>query len=549
MKTEMKPTLKTIFLSILMLWSFSAKAQDYDSFLNGVLLDFQTKEPVVFATVRLKGKALGVISNNDGGFKRPSDFSGKGYTLEISSMGYNTEQIAFSSLKKNTINKIFLKPYTFELSETVVTAKKRRFLKKVNVNLKAEQIIKYAIERIKDNYDKNPFELAGYYRDYQLREKKYTNLNEAYIKVFDKGFEVEDHTSLQFGLYNYNTNLDFEVDSFAAKPYNYKVYDKYIPDVIFNKIKVSNELVQLFNHDAIRNNNEPTYSYVNTLVEDFIKKHDFFTYFLTNYGDKQVYKIKFKKDNVPFQVKGDIYIDVDTYAIRKLDYAVYRQKVDKASDTNYSESEMGLLYEILVEYKEYNDHMYLNYISFHNQFKLVRPPEFFIEDVIFDKNTLQMIMVLNKPAANWLQMDVKNFKVNYKGYRLKVDKVERVGYVGDTYALSFPRKGKLQRKRLNFLFSNIEDVDKASLVITVNKMVDTDGNLIAERKSELLDQFREFFTQKIIFGKNNDDDYMSYVNKKKSLGNPEQLKINTQIDEDFWMNTPLKKLLNKEPLN
>lgn len=514
--------------------------QEHD-FVRGRLIDQQTGEPVVFATIRVKDNAIGVISNNDGGFKIPSGFKSISDTLVVSSMGYETKEIHFNSLKKNIINQILVKPSVVELSETVVTAKKkRRTLGRAEKSLTAEQIIKYAIEGIPANYDKNPFELVGYYRDYQLRKEQYINLNEALIKVVDKGFDVKDYRSVQFGLFDYKTNFDFKIDSFAAKPYDYQNKDKYIPDAVFNNKVVPNELVQLFNHDAIRNNNEQTYSYVNTFVKDFIKGHDFFTYFLTNYSDKKVYKIKFRKSKIPFQVSGDIYIDMDTYAIRKLDYAVYRQNSDQTASANSSESEMDLLYEVLLEYQNYKDHMYLNYISFHNKFKLIRPPVFFIKDAIFDPNTYQMVMVLNKPAVNWLTLKPRDFNVYYEGHRLKIKKVVRMGEIGDTYVLSFSRDRKLQRKRLDILFSKIEDIDKSSLVIVIDKMVDKEGNLIGERKSELLDQFREFFTQKIILRNNIEVENTSLVNKTISLGHEKQPNIKVKID-DYWMNTPLKK--------
>jgi len=515
-------------------------AQQGGNFFFGKLVDVTTKEPIVFATVRVKGKALGVISNNDGGFKVPRDFRNEGNVLVISSMGYETKEISFSNLKEGIINVILIRPYTFELSETVVTAKKRRSLTKVKNGLSAEQIIKLAIANFPNNYDVDPFELVGYYRDYQLRKKQYTNLNEALTKVYDQGFSVKNHMSMQFGLYSYNANSDFEVDSFAAKPYDYLSNDKYIPDAVFRQQKIPNELTLLFNHDAIRNHSEQTYSYVNTFENDFIKGHDFYTFFLTNFGDKEIYKIKFKKQNGSFQVRGDIYIDGDTYAIRKLDYAVYRKMLNGPSNDTSSKTEGDLLYEILVEYQNYNNKMYLNYISFHNQFKLIRPPKFFIEEAIVDKITKQVTLVLNKPARNWLELKPKDFKVYYKGSRLRVKKVIRVGDTGDTYTLSFDKKGKPIRKRINLLISEEEDRKKASLAIIITKMVDAEGNLVAERKSETLDQFREFFTQKIILGRSNTDDYGTPINKTISLGHEGQPKILNEMELDFWMNTPLK---------
>lgn len=75
-----------VFLLLCVL-PFGVKAQD-DRFINGVLLDADSGQPVVFATIRVRQWALGVVSNSDGGFKIPIDFQKKGHELEISCMGY-----------------------------------------------------------------------------------------------------------------------------------------------------------------------------------------------------------------------------------------------------------------------------------------------------------------------------------------------------------------------------------------------------------------------------------------------------------------------------
>ena len=54
-------------------------------------MDAQTKEPVVFASIRIEDRALGVISNLEGDFRVPLDYAEKGAELEISSMGYETK--------------------------------------------------------------------------------------------------------------------------------------------------------------------------------------------------------------------------------------------------------------------------------------------------------------------------------------------------------------------------------------------------------------------------------------------------------------------------
>ena len=75
--------------AFLLLW-FSWASFAQQGFLKGRLLDAQTQEPIPFATVRVKGYALGVISNSDGGFQIPQKFKDLGGDLVISCMGYET---------------------------------------------------------------------------------------------------------------------------------------------------------------------------------------------------------------------------------------------------------------------------------------------------------------------------------------------------------------------------------------------------------------------------------------------------------------------------
>ncbi|MEM1336876.1 MAG: carboxypeptidase-like regulatory domain-containing protein [Bacteroidota bacterium] len=532
--------LKEIGVFTILLFVFGLlPAQKEDDFFYGKLIDAKTGEPVVFATVRLKTKALGVISNNDGSFQVPTEFQFKGDELEISSMGYQTMNIAFSDLEEDIVNLIYVKRAIFELAETFVAGRKKR-------KPTAKQIIRYALDRIPDNYQNDSFGLIGYYRDYQFKDKKYINLNEALVKVIDKGFIEDDYRNIQFGLFDYETNLDFKIDSFAAKPYDYSNRDKFIPSATFGETYAPNELVLLFIHDAIRNHDIDAYSYVYTMVEDFIKEHRFSKVENTSYGDQKVYQIDFRKTELPFQVKGTIYIDHSTFAIRKLDYAVYKQKQDDSSPSRFSTTKKELLYEILVEYQWFKDRMYLNYISFHNQFKLIRPPRFFIKDIALEfppKNLRSLIkkrmkVMLNAPASNW-PTDVL---VRYQGEPLKIE--DSFQQDSTSFTLEFAEKTQKQKALVNLLFSTEKDTMKRSLEIKVPQLIDEGGNRLGERESEIIDQFREFFTQRIIYDTTQVVPDSLLVKKKFSLGVREQPRLKQQFDEDFWMNTPLKVVDN-----
>ncbi|WP_297694953.1 carboxypeptidase-like regulatory domain-containing protein, partial [uncultured Eudoraea sp.] len=192
-------------------------------FLYGKVIDAKTKEPIPFATIRILNKAVGVISNDDGGFVIPLKFKEIGEILEISSMGFGAQKIFISALASDQINLIMLLPKAIELQEVTVAAKKRR-------KLTAFEIVKKSIAAIPGNYPMKSFSTVGYYREYQKKGNRYINLNEAILGVFDEGFNTSDNEFTAVRIYDYRENRDFERDTIALEPYNYingiKVIDK-----------------------------------------------------------------------------------------------------------------------------------------------------------------------------------------------------------------------------------------------------------------------------------------------------------------------------------
>ena len=135
------------FLFLILSTVNTITAQLNDAFIYGKLIDNENQQPIVFATVRIKDKAIGVISNQDGGFSIPQEFEFEGESLVISSMGYETKEVLFSSLNDNQINLIYLKPSIIQLKEAIVVAKKKSQLGKVKGSLSPEKIVAMAILR------------------------------------------------------------------------------------------------------------------------------------------------------------------------------------------------------------------------------------------------------------------------------------------------------------------------------------------------------------------------------------------------------------------
>ena len=429
-------SIPTFFIfSIFFLLATSAISQQSEDFVSGKLKEKNNQQPIPFATLRLKDKAVGVISNKDGGFRIPKYFFEEGELLQISCLGFKTREINLSNLKLDEQNVIYLEQETITLNETIIKGKRKK-------PPNARKIIKRAFERIPQNYPTSPFSYAGYYRDYQLKDGQYINLNEALLNIIDKGFTTNDFDSTKIQIYDYKANTDFKRDTLSAKPYDYISKEKIINNAyLFNF--GGNEFTILRIHDAVRNFNLKTYSYIDIPEKGIIKNHS-----ITKLRDKsidgepmyvisletsntevtsletsntQAYKSKFKKGPTikQFIAKGKIYISKLTYAIHKLEYQVFEIKDRKKKNPTKS-----LFFEVEVEYKEYNDKMYINYISFHNLFT-VQKSLFNVKEIIVDeeKNCFD-VRFDKKPAVRLIDLNKKSFFLKFKKKNVRIIKIE-----------------------------------------------------------------------------------------------------------------------------
>jgi hypothetical protein len=106
-------------------------------------------------------------------------------------------------------------------------------------------------------------------------------------------------------------------------------------------------------------------SFIDFLDQNFIKTHNFTLENILYLDSVPVYKIKLKyiinNSDFTFWVNGYIYINARTFAIHKLSYSIICKTPEY----------WGKILDLNLEYKEYGDKMYLNYLSLMNYFELV----------------------------------------------------------------------------------------------------------------------------------------------------------------------------------
>ncbi|MGB5371135.1 MAG: carboxypeptidase-like regulatory domain-containing protein [Flavobacteriaceae bacterium] len=518
-------------LLLLSVWSTFGQ-QD---FLRGRLLDAQTQEPIPFATVRVKGYALGVISNSDGGFQIPQRFKDLGGDLVISCMGYETREIPLAAFLPDQIAIVRLGPGVLQLSEAVVRAEKKR-------RLSAIQIVRRAIKAIPENYPMRAFATIGYYRDYQLKKDKYVNLNEAILEVTDLGFGSYDHLSSKVRIYDYQSNKTFAQDFRGKFKYDYKSFNKFI-DKAYLYGYGGNEFTILRIHDAIRNYKVNSFDFVNVLERDLVDNHFFKKEEDIRQDDEVLYTITFRQSLQKYLAYGKMYISKKDYAIHKMEYVLYdRFRKSENGQINKHGDNLETIFEVAIEYKRDFGKMFPNYISFYNTFEVSQPPEFVVKEVFLDGPRGCFVVRFNDFVDIKTAERKANYDIRFEGEKIEVKRVK----VFDIEVELYPELGNgaftvmvgklapAQNKRLDLM-----KMLSAEVTEVLNKRETAKVN---EMKYQTYRQFREYFVQEIRPNgiPNQDTLFMKKyipIFEDQPISKPDNFK-------DYWMNTPLQKVEN-----
>ncbi len=507
---------------ILIAWQFVCiPSFGQEPTLKGRIIDSKSDSPIPFATILLKSKGqsgtMGLVSNTEGDFQIPVRHSERVDTVVVSCIGYVTKKFLLSQLSEDRIQLIRMDEATVRLGEIEIKANKR-------TRISALSIVRKAIKSIPYNYPSLPESYVAYYRDYQMRDNQYINLNEAIVEVYDEGFKSSDQLSTKMMLYDYQKNKEFERDTTTEIAYdNYRA--KFIPGAKLYHFG-GNELVILRVHDALRNYKIKSYSFVDMLERDFVVNHKFNldrTIFL---NETPLYQISFSSKEVASGnghiAKGIIYIEHDNYAIHKMEYTTYELE-DLKEKT---------LYDIEVEYSRGDASMRLNYLSFNNFFTIKDPLDFEVREMNFDKRMMAMEIIFNKRPLVESALDAKKYEISFKDKNMVITHVR----AGDVNQGEPPNSVYLYVHSYLFPKNFTEVAD--DFAVNFKGIYDTDGRLLNEVNYIPVNQFREIFVQKATARQLNIPDSL-YVKKDMPLAESSR-KNGAPEDSEYWMNTPLK---------
>lgn len=252
--------------------------------VRGKVIDSETGEPLVFATVAVKETNVATVTNIDGEFVIKIGETQVSRNLEISFLGYKNKVIPLTELRgDDRRNNISMDPAPIPIKEIIVRP------------LDPDAIVRNAISRIGKNYVDEPNLMTAFYRETIRKNRTYVSIGEAVVEIFKAP---------------YNNDLRFD----GARIYKgRKGSDVEKMDTVL--FKLQGGPVSMLQLDIVKNTES-------ILTMDAMKYYDYSLAGVVEIDDKPHYVISFKQKpsiDIPLFM-GTFYIEVDSYAITETEF-------------------------------------------------------------------------------------------------------------------------------------------------------------------------------------------------------------------------------------
>ncbi|MDQ1296170.1 MAG: hypothetical protein QG611_148 [Bacteroidota bacterium] len=338
--------------------SFTAEKSD---FISGIVVDDESGESLPFATIGLKNKGKGTVTNTNGEFRLIITSDCLTDTLSVSYLGYIGRDIPVEQALGNN--------YTIRM--------KRDFISIAEIIIRTQvpqEIIYRTLSSVPRNYGTSPAMLTGFYREGVMKKQELQSYSEAVILIFKSAYT--------------GSILNDQIKVLKSR----KIENRDLDDTLSVRLKAG--LSTCLELDGIRN------------VFDFISKESMpeYTYRMTDIvstDEDAAYVIDFEqREGIDLPLyKGTVYINTDDFAIIQADFELHPEYIHKMKNSFISSSSRGfstwpVTVKYSVTYRKVNERYFLNHVRgdlvftskqkkkfFSTQFKV------FFELAVTDMNT------------------------------------------------------------------------------------------------------------------------------------------------------------------
>jgi len=313
----------------------SADTVKYRAF-TGKVIDNETKEPVVFASIYLEGSNVGTVTNSDGEFLLKIPLATKGVKICISHLSYKNLFIDTEQMDKEK-NLIYLEPVKIPIQEVTIRS------------TDPQEIIYMALRKRTDNYSRNPVMLTSFYRETIKQNRNYVAVSEAVLDIYKSPY-VQTLEADRSRIYKGRKSQDVKK-----------------MDTVFFKLQGGPYNALML--DVVKNPGE-------VLSEEYINLYDYSFSGINYIDDRETYVIDFKQKSYVTDplYKGKIYIDAENLAFTGIDFNLNINDPQLVNAMFIRKKPAGMKVDVLganylTKYRLIDNTWYLNYVRLEASFK------------------------------------------------------------------------------------------------------------------------------------------------------------------------------------
>jgi hypothetical protein len=298
-------------------------------YITGKIIDDETLEPLPFATLALKNKGKGTVTNISGdfGLKITPDLSSD--TLIVSYLGYQGREIPVSKAFGNNLT-ISMKKEFISIPEIIIKSQN------------PIDIIYRALRSIPKNYGDTPAAMTAFYREGVMKKSQLQTYSEAILQIYKSAYS--------------GTLLNDQIKVYKSR----KIENIDKRDTLAIRLKAG--LSSCLQLDGAKN------------IFDFLTRESMndYSYRMTDivtYDEEAAYAIEFEqRENVELPLyKGTIYINTSDYGILNAEFEINPKMIKELKNEYISTATHGfdtwpLSIKYSVSYRKMKDRYFLNHV-------------------------------------------------------------------------------------------------------------------------------------------------------------------------------------------
>ena len=164
-----------ILFLVLVLPGQAARAQqtsgDFRQF-QGQVLDSESREPLVFATLILEDQNISTITNSEGEFLLKVPANLQSGSVQVSFLGYTSRSVPLSQFREEG-NEIYLTSSATPIPEVDVV-----------VPRDPRKLVEETLQNRKERYMQDPLRMTAFYRETIKKRRRNVSLSEAVVTIF-----------------------------------------------------------------------------------------------------------------------------------------------------------------------------------------------------------------------------------------------------------------------------------------------------------------------------------------------------------------------------